>query len=258
MSERLRQYWVAKQAGLATDYIGATLTGPAAASISPVAGDVAALGGTAHGYLADDSEAPDDQLGLVPGVGTSRLLRRGRRVRKALAPDAKHQRARILSDQLSPGVNMLLLAGVGGAIGGLAHKTPLIQSLTEKLQGTKQLRGTTPRAAGVGIGALAGAGTGLAASIAALALAAIKRKRTKEEQAKAERKPGYLNHLIPGRGTYEIHKRLGASTHFDETPEEKAERSASKKQKLEEQLALARAALAKANQTGRISVVKEK
>ena len=251
MSERLRQYWVAKQAGLATDYIGATLTGPAAASISPVAGDVAALGGTAYGYLADDSEAPDDQLGLVPGVGTSRLLRRGRRVRKALAPDAKHQKARILSDQLSPFVNMLLLAGVGGSIGG-------IHALTKGSQEKKQLRGTTPRAAGVGIGALAGAGTGLAASIAALALAAIKRKRTKEEQAKAERKPGYLNHLIPGRGTYEMHKRLGASTHFDETPEEKAERSASKKQKLEERLALARAALAKANQTGRISVVKEK
>lgn len=242
MSERLRQYWVAKQASLATDYIGAALIEPA---IPP-----STLLGLAHGYLADDSEAPDDLLGLVPGVGTSRLLRRGRRVRKALAPDAKHQKARILSDQLSPGVNMLLLAGVGGSIGG-------IHALTKGSQEKNQQRGTTP-AAGVRRGALVGAGTGLAASMAALTLAAIKRKRTKEEQAKAERKPGYLNHLIPGRGTYEIYKRLGASTHFDETPEEKAERLARNRQLLEERLALARTALAKANQTGRISVVKEK
>lgn len=81
------------------------------------------------------------------------------------------------------------------------------------------------RERGAMIGGAAGLGAAVAIPAAALILAAIRRKRTKAEQSAAEKRSIWM-HAIPGYTTYENAKRLGASTHFEETPKERAARKA--------------------------------
>ena len=115
-----------------------------------------------------------------------------RKVRKDVAPDAKWQRGRILSDQLAAAVLPLIGGAAGATVGGLAGG------------------GRGARAGGL-IGAGALAAPGMAAAIAA----AITRRRTREEQEKAERTHGALSYVVPGKATYDIWKRLGYSGNYD-------------------------------------------
>ena len=187
MATRLQKYLAIKQASLGGDYAAAALD---------FAG---AIPGTLHGFFDKNTDVYADELGAAPGVGASRLVRRQRNVRKKLAPDKFFQRGRILSDLVSPGGQMLLLALAGGIVGGIVGD----------IEGRAEL------------GAIAGAGAGLATggmvNMAGALAAALTRKRTIEEQAKAENRSGIWSWLVPGKGTYDSWKRLGASTHFDKT-----------------------------------------
>lgn len=181
MSERLKQYWATKQAGMKADVAGSALIGP-----------LSNLAGYVHGYASDSTKVPDDAMGFVPGVGTSRMERRQRHVRKDLVPKAKWQRGRILSDELATITPILMLSAIGGGIGAASNGKD-----------------------GAMTGALIGGGAGVAAGLAAALAAAITKRRTREEQTNSEKSPGVLNHLIPGRATYNMWKRIGYSGNYD-------------------------------------------
>lgn len=188
MSERLKQYWVTKQANLKSDVAGSLLTG----GVTPVVGPIADFVGRAHGYTTDSTETPDDYMGLIPGVGQSRIGRRQRRVRKDLVPEERWQSGRILSDDASTMTSILMLSAIGGGVGAASGA-----------QG------------GVMKGAFVGGGVGIAAGVAGALMAAITKRRTRAEQTESEKSPGILNHLIPGRATYNLYKRLGYSANYD-------------------------------------------
>lgn len=148
--------------------------------------------GSIHGYITDSTIVPNDYVGLAPVVGASRVARRQRRVRKDLVPEERWQSGRILSDDAATMTNILMLSAIGGGIGAASGA-----------QG------------GVKKGALIGGGVGIATSAAAALMAAITKRRTRAEQTESEKSPGILNHLIPGRATYNVYKRLGYSANYD-------------------------------------------
>lgn len=189
MSERLKQYWAMKQASLTSDVAGTAVT----SAIPYVA--LSNIVGGLHGWATDDIDVPNDKKGFIPGVGSSRLERRQRKVRKDLVPNEKWQTGRIIADEHGPFSTALLLGMLGAAAGAGMD--------------------VNDRGRGAAMGGFAGAGVGLAAGVAGAIAAAITRRRTKEEQTAAEKAPGILNHIIPGRATYNIWKRLGYSRNYD-------------------------------------------
>ena len=181
MSERLKQYWATKQANLTGDVIGNVLwTGPFT--------DVL---GQSHAIL-DRSHPKNDFKGLLPGVGASRVMRRQMKVRKDTGPKDSYPEQRIMGDDLSWFTPVLLFATLGFG-GGL---------LAKDRQGPLK---------GAGIGA----GVAVSGALAGLLTATLTKRRTKEEQAKAERQPAYLSHIVPGLGMYNKYKRLGYSANYD-------------------------------------------
>lgn len=187
MSERLKQYWATKQASMQSDVVGNALTGAI-----PHAGALANSIGSIHGYITDSTNVPNDYVGLAPGVGASRVERRQRRVRKDLVPEERWQRGRIFSDEAATMTPILMLSAIGGGIGAASGAQD-----------------------GVMKGAIVGGAVGGAASVAAALMAAITKRRTRAEQTESEKSPGILNHLIPGRATYNLYKRLGYSANYD-------------------------------------------
>lgn len=179
-------YMAVKQAGLTGDIAGSAIT----AGFAPF--------GIVHGFDTDDIEVPNDAAGVIPGVGASRLVRRMRKVRKDVAPEAESQSSRILSDAFGP-ITSSLAAGAGGA--GLGA-------------GIGALRGNT--LGGAVTGGVTAFGAGVTANLAGALAAALTKRRTRDEQRAAELEPGFLSHAAPGRGIYNYWKRLGYSKNYDE------------------------------------------
>lgn len=188
-------YMAVKQAGLTGD-----ITGDVIASMLPFgAGAPLSVGGTVHGFVTDDEEVPNDAAGITPGIGESRIIRRLRKVRKDVAPEAKFQRSRILSDVFAP-MTFPLAAGTAGALVGA--------DVHNKIDGDA--------ATGAVKGGIAGIAAGAAVNLAAALAAAITNRRTRDEQRAAELEPGLLSHVVPGKGVYNYWKRLGYSKNYDE------------------------------------------
>ena len=196
---RIKTGMAVKQAGL-----GGDITGDVIASMLPFGmGAPISAGGTVHGFVTDDTGVPNDAAGVVPGIGNSRIIRRLRKVRKDVAPEAKSQRSRIMSDVIAP-MTFPLAAGATGALAGA-------------LAGAHRYHHTTGDAAdGALVGGLTGLAAGTAANLAAALAAAITNRRTRDEQRAAELEPGLLSHVVPGKGVYNYWKRLGYSKNYDE------------------------------------------
>ena len=181
---------ITKTAGVTTDAIGAHVIDPpislAMTSSHPLLAGVSPSSiGMAHAAVIPDwsPESADDMKGLLPGVGTSRVLRRGARVRRLMLPKAGDASDRVRRDFLSitTPASLALLAG-------------LISRNENLFKGGMALAGFS----------LAGAG-----------LAGLTRGRTAIEQFKAESRPGILSWIVPGLGAYDHFKRLGYSTRMD-------------------------------------------
>lgn len=211
----LKQYWANKQASLLTDYVGSTWSPGLFKGESDNMKGLTTLG-TMHGMAEEDLTIPSDALGLAPGIGKSRILRRARRVRKELGPEGSGNRARIFSDKVAPLTNIALLAAIGGVLGH-AHNEHLT-TRTGSVYDTTPMGKRHREISGTYRGAMLGAGAGAVLGLAGALAAALTRKRTKEEQADVEGSTAHavLNHLVPGKGAYDWHKRLGASTYFED------------------------------------------
>lgn len=180
-------YMAVKQASMEADVAGDVLG-------YPLTGGASSLIGGLHGFVADGDElnVPNNSLGLIPGVGSSRMVRRARNVRKDLAPEAASQRGRLVSELISPVTSTLASTGLGMAAGAGLGGRP-----------------------GAFVGGMIGMSTGLATNLASVLLAASTRRRTKEEQVEAEKKSSLSAHVIPGRGLYDFLKRVGYSGNYD-------------------------------------------
>lgn len=191
-------YMAVKQAGLGGDISGGVISNMLTLGMGlPIS-----AGGTVHGFVTDDVNVPSDAAGVIPGVGESRIIRRMRKVRKDVAPEAEFQSGRIISDMIAP-MTIPLAAGVGGAWLGAGMGNYRGKTLKDAVTGGL---------AGLG----AGFGAGVAASLAGALAAAITKRRTRDEQRAAELQHGFLSHIVPGKGTYNLWKRLGYSTNYDE------------------------------------------
>ena len=181
---------ITKTAGVTADAIGAhaidlPITMVMASNHPLLSGVSPTSIGMAHASI-DHYGVPgpaDDMKGLLPGVGTSRILRRGARVRRRMLPKAGDPSDRVRRDFLSitTPASLALLAGL------IARNEHLFK------------------------GGMALAGF----SLAGAALAGLTRKRTALEQFKAESRPGILSWIVPGLGAYDHFKRLGYSTRMD-------------------------------------------
>lgn len=193
MSERLKRYWVAKQASLVGDYVGGM-------NLTPVHA-LANIPGTLHGLTTDDSEVPDTLAGIVPGIGGSRLMRRQRNVRKELLPESLDQKSRIAAEGVGTITSTLLLALAAGTVGAMNGR-----HLQSRMQ-------AFPGAAGRGFrkGANLGTGVGAGAMAVALIAAALTSRRTYAEQLNAEKQPVWKSMVLPGYSVYNQLKRLGVS-----------------------------------------------
>lgn len=180
-------YMAVKQASMEADVAGNVLG-------SSLTGGMSGLIGGLHGFVAEGDElnVPNNSLGLVPGVGSSRMVRRARNVRKDLAPEAASQRGRLVSELISPVTSTLANTGLGMAAGAV-------------LDGRR----------GAAVGGMVGVWAGLAKNLASMLLAASTRRRTKEEQVEAEKSSSLYAHVIPGRGIYDFLKRVGYSGNYD-------------------------------------------
>lgn len=158
--------------------------------------------------LTGDTEVPNAAAGVIPGIGESRIIRRLRKVRKDVAPEAKSQRSRILSDVFAP-MTFPLAAGAGGALAGAG----VVAGAGAWAGDGAHYKTNRDVAKGAFIGGLTGLAAGALTGVLA---AAITKRRTRDEQRAAELEPGLLSHVVPGKGVYNYWKRLGYSKNYDE------------------------------------------
>lgn len=258
MSERLKQYWATKQASLTSDYIGSH--NPIGAGYGVLHGlskdDLT---------IPDDDLGYAPGVGVSRIIRRLRRVRKEsvpNKKRQSSRIFIQEPLLKLLSLAALPALGV----GVGAAIGTEAYaERDIVRPATEAEEAREMARssahepgrmgwGVTADAkqtsryhgpetsrgiltgkakqfkyrdanAGANIGLLVGTGSMVAIPAAAMILAAIRRKRTKAEQSAAENRPLWM-HAIPGYSTYENAKRLGASTHFEETPKERAARKA--------------------------------
>lgn len=256
MSERLKQYWATKQASLTSDSIGA---------FNPIGAGSGVVHGLSKDDLTipDDDLGYAPGVGISRIIRRLRRVRKEsvpNKKRQSSRIFIQEPLLMLLSLAALPALG----AGIGAAVGKEDfHAENIVSPIPDsgRLDGadwgddkgdidygvyadTKQtskykrpevhkgiLTGQSKpftfknRELGATIGGAAGLGAAVAIPAAAMILAAIRRKRTKAEQSAAEKRPLWM-HAIPGYSTYENSKRLGASTHFEETPKERAARKA--------------------------------
>lgn len=197
----IRRQRVVKKAGWLEDEILGYVGDSAAGTV----GVPSALGGLVHGILAEPtfdeikSINASPAKSLIPGIGTSRGVRRRRVLRNALAK--KPGISRILSERLSPYAALLTSVGVGAGIGG---------ALSENTSH------------GVGIGALGGGAVGLGATGIGALLGLFRRRRTLAEQKAYEdsKLRGWAQLLVPGLAAHDRFRSLKATRHMDNKSEE--------------------------------------
>lgn len=155
----------------------------------PYVGGLSALLGGVHGLVSgapskEGMKKIDDSAGLswLPGVGASRFLRR-----QAEAVDNGSPRATVAADLIGSNLTApLLLGAAGGLVGGPG-------------------------------GGLVGVGVGSAASILGTLIGLARKRRTPSEQTAADKDHSKLmSYLVPGVGSYNMARRMGAITQHED------------------------------------------
>lgn len=204
----VRRAALTKSGSLATDYL-ATLPTTVATGV-PLLGlpiSAASTGGSIAGLVSapKTKRNPEtDAMSVIPGIAQYRLMQRYRRVMDESNRRRAHGTANVVAEQLGAIPSVLVGGGLGAAAGG----------------GIGALAGGRD---GAGSGAIIGGMAGLTLPVIIGGIVAgIRRKRTLGEQAAADTTGrAVAKYLVPGLGTYDSLKRLGASTHFDESKKEK-------------------------------------
>lgn len=176
-----------KHAGIGNDILLGTAGNTALNMIVPAGGGIAGLTGMLHGMTTptpslEDIQEMDETPGrsAIPGVGSSRVWRRRRALRK------------LLKDK--PGYFNLPLSELSGAL-----LNPAL------MMAGGALGGDTGAAIGLGIGG----GGSVLGSLAAL----LTKRRSLEEQARVENSKtrAVLRHIVPGLAAYDYWKGMGAT-----------------------------------------------
>lgn len=153
---------------------------------------------------------------LIPGVSTSRLIRRRKLLRKLLKKK-KQSGDYPLMERYGGALNFPLQLFGGTLLG----------------YGLGKALGKDPYLGGA-IGAAAGVGTSLLGALGGSALAGITPRRTLEEQEKYENTPfrALKSLLIPGYAPYNYYKSLGAAKNLTDMSEKEIEEEIKRIRKL--------------------------
>lgn len=199
-----------KQATTAASDIGRAI--PAQLMFGRVPDSIGTAMGLAEEPYKEDLEAFNDNptIGYLPGIAGYRLALR----RKAVANELGGKSSNAIREMAGVGTSTLASTLLGaGLVGTLASHSG--RGLQGALVG------------GAGGLLLGGLGNALGALVSPLT-----RRRTLKEQGDYDAKNRYLNYLIPGLGTYNYAKGIGASNHL--TDEDNQRRREEKKKKKEE------------------------
>jgi hypothetical protein len=190
-----------KQAGTLEEALASAVTGAVPYVGGPVQG-----AGAIHGLVSPAPSVEEEAdwndstaKGMIPGVSSSRLMRR---VKRQLKND-RGSSPRAIATLGAPLLHNLIGALGGAAVGGVigARQGSGVNSNQDNERG----------AMGAVIGAVAGSGLVMGAHLIAAALAGITDTRTRDEQREEANKGVATDYLVPGVSTYNYYKSLGRS-----------------------------------------------